>query len=467
VSNPRSPVRYRGSLASAALGFLDGLAVLGIGWLTTTVYHGGVFDERYGVLLLVLLVAMGLTYERFGVYAPQARFVNEIIALTKAWMVAFAVLLAIAFLAKETEAYSRFVLSILFSGGLAAQGALHLTFRLTQRGVERSPRLENALLVGTGPLADQLYLGLRDNRWLGQRIVGAVSFGPSTAAGAESSHVPLLGTMADTDRLVDELAIRTVYLVTDLTDVRELQKLYFVLLDRNVNVHWIPNIFTLQLINYSIGEIVGLPMITLSETPFVGARRLVKDAEDKLLASLGLVLISPLLLVIALAIKLDSPGPVFFRQWRTGWDGKRFRIWKFRTMRVETAEADGPVHQATRDDPRVTRVGRILRRTSLDELPQLFNVLTGEMSLVGPRPHAIAHNVEYSHQIEAYLARHRVKPGITGLAQVRGLRGETEDLTLMNRRVRADIEYINNWSLWLDLSILVRTLFVLTGRNAY
>jgi putative colanic acid biosynthesis UDP-glucose lipid carrier transferase len=208
-------------------------------------------------------------------------------------------------------------------------------------------------------------------------------------------------------------------------------------------------------------------VITLSETPMVGTRRLVKDIEDKLLASLGLLLVSPLLLAVALAIKLDSPGPVFFRQWRTGWDGKTFRIWKFRSMRVETAEADGPVHQAKRDDPRVTRVGRMLRRTSLDELPQLFNVLAGEMSLVGPRPHAIGHNVEYSQQIRAYLARHRVKPGITGLAQVRGLRGETEDLTLMSRRVRADIEYINRWSIWLDFSILVRTLFALTGRNAY
>jgi putative colanic acid biosynthesis UDP-glucose lipid carrier transferase len=461
-------VRYRGSLGSAALGLLDGLAVLGIGWLTTFVYHNVVFDERYAVLLLVLLVAMGLTYERFGVYASHRRFLNEAFALAKAWLVAFAVLLTIAFLAKETEAYSRLVLIALFTGGLAAQGANHLAFRLLQHGREGSLRLENALLVGTGPLAEQLYQGLRENPWIGQRAVGAVSVGPSsTGAAPEPAQVPLLGTVADVERLIDDLGIRTVYLLTDLTDTRTIQRLYFNLLDRNVNVHWIPNIFTLELINYSIGELVNLPLITLSETPLVGMRRMIKDVEDKLLASLGLLLISPLLLAIAVAIKLDSPGPVFFRQYRTGWDGRTFRIWKFRTMRVEAAEAEGPVRQATRDDPRVTRVGRILRRTSLDELPQLFNVLAGEMSLVGPRPHAVAHNVQYSQQIKAYLARHRIKPGITGLAQVRGLRGETEDLTLMSRRVRADLEYINNWSIWLDLSILARTLFALTGRNAY
>jgi len=464
-------VRTRGAAASAALAFVDGLVVLTLGWFTVSAYHGGVFDQRYAVLLLALLTAMLLTYDRFGVYSSNERFLDEIIALAKAWMVAHAMLLAIAFVAKETEAYSRIVLAALFVGGLAAQGLNHLAFRLIQHGVKGHVRFERAMVLGTGALADQLYQSLQDNPWIGQRIVGAVSLAPSATTGSEPSQgrtqLPLLGSVADTELLVEEFDIRTVYLVIDLANTAQIQALYFRLLDRNVNVHWIPNVFTLQLVNYSIGELVGLPVITLSETPMVGTRRLVKDIEDKLLASLGLLLVSPLLLAVALAIKLDSPGPVFFRQWRTGWDGKTFRIWKFRSMRVETAEAGGPVHQAKRDDPRVTRVGRILRRTSLDELPQLFNVLAGEMSLVGPRPHTIGHNVEYSQQIKAYLARHRVKPGITGLAQVRGLRGETEDLTLMSRRVRADIEYINRWSIWLDFSILVRTLFALTGRNAY
>jgi putative colanic acid biosynthesis UDP-glucose lipid carrier transferase len=179
-----------------------------------------------------------------------------------------------------------------------------------------------------------------------------------------------------------------------------------------------------------------------------------------------LLAILPLLLVIALAIRLDSPGPVFFRQPRMGWNGKTFRIWKFRSMFVHRTESN-TVQQATKNDPRITRVGAFLRKTSLDELPQLFNVLTGEMSLVGPRPHAVQHDMEYSQRIEQYFARHNIKPGITGLAQVRGHRGETRDLDQMIQRVESDIEYINNWSLWLDLLILVRTTMAFSGKNAY
>lgn len=207
-------------------------------------------------------------------------------------------------------------------------------------------------------------------------------------------------------------------------------------------------------------------MLTLSETPLTGTRLLIKSIEDFVLSALLLLAISPLLAIIALAIKLDSPGPVFFKQARNGWSGKTFRIWKFRSMHVHQPE-NGVVKQATRNDPRVTRVGAFLRRTSLDELPQLLNVLGGSMSLVGPRPHAVQHDVEYSQRINSYFARHNIKPGITGLAQVRGFRGETTDIEMMRQRVEADIEYINNWSLWLDIVILLRTAGALTGRNAY
>jgi putative colanic acid biosynthesis UDP-glucose lipid carrier transferase len=210
----------------------------------------------------------------------------------------------------------------------------------------------------------------------------------------------------------------------------------------------------------------GLPVLTLSETPLTGTRLLLKEVEDKLLATLILAFVAPLLLVIALAIKLDSKGPVFFRQARRGWSGKVFHIWKFRSMHVHQPEG-GVVRQATRGDPRITRVGAFLRKTSLDELPQVFNVLTGEMSLVGPRPHAVQHDEEFSKRIDAYLARHNIKPGITGLAQVRGLRGETREDDLMQQRIEADIEYINNWSLWLDFTILLRTIGALTGKTAY
>jgi putative colanic acid biosynthesis UDP-glucose lipid carrier transferase len=241
---------------------------------------------------------------------------------------------------------------------------------------------------------------------------------------------------------------------------------YFKLLDKHVAVHWVPDIFSLRLINHSVREIAGMPVLTLSETPLTGTSLLAKSIEDLLLSAVILVAISPLLMIIALLIKLDSPGPVFFRQERMGWNGKTFKIWKFRTMYVHQPEG-GVIKQAERGDPRITRVGAILRRSSLDELPQILNVLVGEMSLVGPRPHAVQHDVEYAQRIAAYFSRHNIKPGITGLAQVRGYRGETREIGQMMRRVESDIEYINNWSVWLDLSILLRTATVFSGKNAY
>lgn len=187
---------------------------------------------------------------------------------------------------------------------------------------------------------------------------------------------------------------------------------------------------------------------------------------DVVLASIFLVLLSPLMVAIAIAIKLTSPGPVFFRQRRYGLDGREIRVWKFRTMTV--CEDGQQVTQARRGDPRVTRIGAFLRRTSLDELPQLFNVLKGDMSLVGPRPHATAHNEEYRRLIDGYMLRHKVRPGMTGLAQVHGCRGETETVDKMAKRVEWDLPYIREWSLWMDIKILLQTFWVvLRGQNAY
>jgi putative colanic acid biosynthesis UDP-glucose lipid carrier transferase len=241
-----------------------------------------------------------------------------------------------------------------------------------------------------------------------------------------------------------------------------------VLLDKHVSIHWIPDIFSLRLINHSVREIAGIPVITLSETPLTGVSKLTKSIEDKVLSLLILLSISPILVAVAIAIKLDSPGPVFFRQKRAGWNGKTFSIWKFRSMYVNQQITDEKeLKQAERNDPRVTKVGAFIRKTSLDELPQLFNVLTGDMSLVGPRPHALQHDEVYSQGISDYYARHNIKPGITGLAQVRGFRGETKEIDQMTKRIESDIEYINNWSIWLDLSILLRTTTAFTGKGAY
>jgi putative colanic acid biosynthesis UDP-glucose lipid carrier transferase len=210
----------------------------------------------------------------------------------------------------------------------------------------------------------------------------------------------------------------------------------------------------------------GVPVVGLCETPFTGTNRLVKRIEDVVLASLILVLISPLLLVIAIGVRLTSPGPAIFRQRRNGLDGTEIVVWKFRSMRTQDDGAAVP--QAIKGDPRITPFGAFLRRTSLDELPQFFNVLQGHMSIVGPRPHAVAHNEQYRQLIKAYMVRHKVKPGITGWAQIHGHRGETDTIEKMQARVEYDLEYLRNWTLGLDLQIIARTVkLVFIDRHAY
>ena len=205
--------------------------------------------------------------------------------------------------------------------------------------------------------------------------------------------------------------------------------------------------------------------VELRRSPLTATEQASKRALDLLLASAALVIVAPLIAVVATLIKVDSRGPAFFVQSRIGFNGRQFRIYKFRTMSV--AE-DGPViHQATRDDPRNTRIGGLLRRTNIDELPQLWNVIAGDMSLVGPRPHASAHDTKYEEIIANYAFRHHVKPGLTGWAQINGLRGETQTVDMMTRRVEFDLWYIDNWSFWLDFQILLRTLILGLQPNAY
>ncbi len=207
----------------------------------------------------------------------------------------------------------------------------------------------------------------------------------------------------------------------------------------------------------------GLPAVSVFENPLFGVDGVAKRAADLTIASVAILVGAIPMVLIAIAVKLSSPGPIFFRQRRYGLDGREIQVWKFRSMR--TCDNGNVIRQATKNDPRVTWVGGILRRTSLDELPQLFNVITGSMSLVGPRPHATAHNEQYRSLIRGYMLRHKVKPGITGLAQVNGCRGETETIDKMQRRIEWDHRYIRNWSIWLDLRILFKTIVVVLKRD--
>ncbi|MBT3046028.1 MAG: undecaprenyl-phosphate glucose phosphotransferase [Candidatus Thiodiazotropha sp.] len=463
----RSLLQRRNSLTTSLQAFLDGLAVVILIIALPLLFHGNL-SSHYIILALALLGIMSVIYDRMNIYRHHGTMTKKAFKLLKAWSSACAFLLLLAFVTKYTETYSRSVVLILFVLGYLAQVSLHFGVRLIQRHMVSQEANTKALIIGSGALANHLYERINTNPWMPEEVIGVVSStGNDNATDASNrSSMPILGNLEDIKRLIKVHDIQTIYIAVSLDSSPMIQKIYFDLLNENVNIHWAPNIFALNLINHSVKELAGIPILTLSETPLIGSHLLIKAIEDRVLAFLILILVSPIMLVTAILIKFESPGPAFFRQERTGWDGKNFRIWKFRSMKLHTEE-HGVVKQATRDDPRVTRIGRFIRRTSIDELPQLFNVLAGQMSLVGPRPHALQHNLEYSKQIEAYLARHRIKPGITGLAQIRGFRGETKELEQMEKRVKYDLEYINNWSLWLDLSILVRTPFSLKNDNAY
>ncbi|HGA2318212.1 TPA: undecaprenyl-phosphate glucose phosphotransferase [Pseudomonas putida] len=466
----RSLLQRRSSVSNAVQAGLDGIAVTGVAWYLIYDQFGYITSD-YVIMLLLLIGALAVIYDHYAIYRSNVGLSVKAFRLFKAWSATFCFLVVIAFLTKQSETYSRLLVVQLFVIGYFVQLFLHVAVRELQKRFTAHARLDNALIIGNGDLANFLYQKISNNPWFGERVMGCIWVDQEDDQGREGQQdakqrLPVLGSIADLDEIIAQHGIRTVYLVTPLGGSAVIQDVYLKLLDKCIAVNWVPDIFSLRLINHSVREIAGIPVLTLSETPLTGTSLFLKNLEDRVLAALILLCASPVLLAVALIIKLDSPGPVFFRQDRTGWTGESFRIWKFRSMHVHQPE-NGVVEQAQRNDPRLTRVGAFIRRTSLDELPQLFNVLTGDMSLVGPRPHALQHDTLYSQDIVDYFARHNIKPGMTGLAQVRGYRGETKDLEQMIQRVNSDIEYINNWSLWLDFVILVRTVNAFTGKQAY
>jgi putative colanic acid biosynthesis UDP-glucose lipid carrier transferase len=387
----RSILKRRGSISTAVQGALNLAAVMGLAVLLVRQQIGGLTAE-YSVLLLLLGMAMVFAYDQYGVYRSNSSFARKALTLFKAWSLAFGFLLVVGFATKQTEGFSRMLLGQLYGAGYLLQVLLQYLSREVQtRVMHHAVTPENALIVGTGKLARYLQNKISGNPWLNQKVVGCLEL-PSAAlgrAGTVGSHLyetsdfgtlkepNIIGPLDEMLNIIDRHDVRTIYFAIPLGESNLIEDMYFQLLDRNVAVHWVPDIFSLLLVNHSVREMAGLPVLTLSETPLTGTRLLLKAVEDIVLACLILLLISPLLLLIAAAIKLDSPGPVFFRQARKGWSGKIFHIWKFRSMFTHQPES-GKVQQATRNDPRVTRVGAFLRKTSLDELPQVFNVLMGE-----------------------------------------------------------------------------------------
>lgn len=307
-------------------------------------------------------------------------------------------------------------------------------------------------VAGSMPVGISLLRSFEEEPWLGFVVKGIYD---DVCSEKISNYYS-----GDLKQLVSEAKagkLDRIYIAMSMGDEIKLKKLIKELTNTTCSVMLIPDIFTFNILQSRTEEVNGVPVVPLFDTPLNGINMVFKRLEDIIVSSIILVFISPVLLCIAAAVKITSPGPILFRQIRYGMDGKPIKVWKFRSMVV--MENGGVVTQVTKNDSRVTKVGRILRKTSLDELPQFFNVLQGEMSIVGPRPHAVAHNEQYRDLIDGYMLRHKVKPGITGLAQINGWRGETDTLEKMQKRVEFDLEYIREWSVWLDLKIIFLTIF--------
>jgi len=481
-SNPRSVLQRRTGIGTLLQPLIDGLIIIGLAWFSAQRNVGGLTQD-YIIFILVLLGLVSVMYDKYAIYRSSVKYTDKMLSIFNAWTITFLAIIVLGFLTKQSAVYSRIFVGEVYIFGFLLQCFAHGVIRKVNRTInEKSDKVDNVIIVGHGKLASYLEDKVSSNPWLHQNVIGTVSIEEEQQAETDtnssssrtelnehnSNDVIKLGQVAELPALVDKHDINTIYIVTPLESSKVLENLYFDLLDKHVSIHWVPDIFSLRLMNHSVREIAGIPVLTLSETPLTGVSKLSKAIEDRVLAFIILLLISPILVAVAIAIKLDSPGPVFFRQNRTGWNGKAFRIWKFRSMRVEQEVADGDiVKQAEKNDPRITKVGGFIRKTSLDELPQLLNVLSGDMSLVGPRPHAVQHDEVYAQRIEDYYVRNNIKPGMTGLAQVRGYRGETKDINQMMKRIESDIEYINNWSIGMDLSIILRTVTAFTGKDAY
>lgn len=308
-------------------------------------------------------------------------------------------------------------------------------------------------VVGTLPAGINLLKGFLEEPWLGFIVKGIYDENPVN----DHNGIPFVGDLSKLILDARHGELDRIYIAMNMHDEAKIKKVISELSDTTCSVLLIPDIFTFNILQSRTEEINGVPVVPLYESPLSGINMVFKRLEDIIVSLSILIVISPVLLIIACAVKFTSPGPVIFRQIRYGMDGKSIKVWKFRSMTV--MENDHNVTQATKHDLRVTKVGRFLRRTSLDELPQFFNVLFGQMSVVGPRPHAVSHNEQYRTLIKGYMLRHKVKPGITGLAQVNGWRGETDTLDKMQKRVEYDLLYIRNWSIWLDLKIIFLTIF--------
>lgn len=456
-SSPTFAERYPVALAAALTDAGMALLAAHLGFLLRFDSFDLTLHHLVGAVAWATLLVCGLfVVGAYGSWRGQS-FVRQAAWVMVGWLLAAAVLTMLVFLLKAAADYSRlwFAYTMSISAGLCV--GFRLLIFMALRHARRAGRNLKLVVVVVGPAgADSVRLpSERTLREQGYAVTAVVPC---------STSPEWLATLSER---VDATAAHEVWLMLPLSEREQIHLAVYALRHHVVTTRFMPQTSDLYLLNHQVSRVAGLFSIDLSVTPIDGMARIVKRVEDLMIGSVLFAMILPVCALIALAIKLSSTGPVLFKQYRTGINGQRFKVYKFRTMVVHD-EPDGQLTQARRQDPRVTTVGAFLRRTSLDELPQFFNVLQGRMSIVGPRPHALEHNEYYKDLVESYMQRHKVKPGITGWAQVNGLRGETDTLEKMQARVEYDLWYIDNWSLWLDLKIICLTaLKVFSNPNAY
>ncbi len=414
--------------------------------------------------MLVTYVAILLTTLAFNRMYRHKRTSQP---LDEAYVIAAAVtlslLLALAIMSliyKESFNYQRRMLAYAWGLSILSLTLGRVILGSVQRALQaRGVGADRVLIVGTGEVGRMILQKIVQQPELGYRVVGFVA---TNGSQRNVMGVPVLGRPADLPRLIDEHKVDEVIIALPEASHQEIVNLIALCEREKVSIRVFPDVFQIMASEISIGDLGGLPLLTVRDVAMRGWRLVAKRAMDIVGATIGLILLSPIMLLTAIAIKLESPGPVFYVQERMGLDARPFKMLKFRSMYVD-AEKDGPGWTRP-NDPRVTRVGRIIRKYSIDELPQFINVLMGDMSLVGPRPERPVYVEQFRQYIPRYMERHREKAGITGWAQVNGLRGDTS----IAERTKYDLWYIENWSLWLDIKIIIRTIFrIFRDRNAY
>ncbi|WP_162064010.1 undecaprenyl-phosphate glucose phosphotransferase [Vibrio taketomensis] len=431
-------------------------------------YITGTWNIYYVLATSIAVFSFSVLAELLGVYNPY--FVSSLrqtlAPIVLSWLCSVGFLLLLAFGFKATDVFSRVTLTLWF----VATPAILVAYRGISSKIRSSSRTDSytqkTIIIGATPAGIALANEIESKREHGLRLLGIFDDRSAERLREEHGDVKISGSVNDALALAKERNFRHVYVALPMEASKRIKQVIHYFSDSTARVYIVPDFFTFDLIQSRWRNVGGIPTLSIYDTPFYGMSTFVKRLEDIVIGSIILLLISPLLLLIAFGIKITSPGPVIFKQDRYGIDGKSIKVWKFRSMTV--MDNGSEVKQATKGDTRITPFGGFLRRTSLDELPQFINVIQGRMSIVGPRPHAVSHNEEYRKIVDKYMLRHKVKPGITGWAQINGYRGETDTLDKMEKRVEYDLNYIRQWSVWFDIKIIFLTVFKgFVGKTAY